>query len=226
MMTDLIYLQHIDAAFLKPLFNKVVPLGKPGIDTNSNPVFLFGGGTDVSPDLYNEKISPFSDCPDSRRDKLEAKIYELCLQKKIPMIGICRGSQFLTVMNGGALIQHVSNHAGPTHEIKDDMNNVIVANSYHHQMMFPWRSNKPFKVIASANPRKSTLYLGQNGTNFFDDYGYTKSWIEKEFTEPEIVWWPESKCLCIQGHPEWSKEGGEYQQYVFELIKKYIFLEK
>lgn len=45
-------------------------------------------------------------------------LYNNAKRLQIPMVGICRGAQFLNVMAGGKMIQHVEGHAiHGTHEI-------------------------------------------------------------------------------------------------------------
>ena len=59
---------------------------------------LFAGGEDVDPSLYNEKphTTTYSNI---NRDISEKKIYQKAKYLGIPCIGICRGNQFLCVMN-------------------------------------------------------------------------------------------------------------------------------
>ena len=212
------FLQDIDPLVFSGLFSELVPIVKlTAFNKEEVGAVLFGGGTDVNPKLYNDSRGMNTDVPDIRRDTFEARIYKQCLQAGIPMIGICRGSQFLTVMNGGALIQHVTNHAGAKHEILDG-DHVILANSYHHQMMFPWKSKEKFRVLAKTNPSTSTSYLCGENSDIFATWGFNK----KEFVEPEVVWWPKSRCLCIQGHPEWSKVGSDFYNYSRKLTSEFV----
>lgn len=51
---------------------------------------IFTGGEDVDPSLYNEPRHPRTSS-NITRDIREKDIYEYCLDKKIPMLGICRG---------------------------------------------------------------------------------------------------------------------------------------
>src|SRR5690554_3184603 len=75
----------------------------------------FIGGEDVQPSLYGEHDHP-STHTNPARDEMEEKLFHYCLNEGIPMAGICRGAQFLNVMNGGKLYQDVDNHAtGNTH---------------------------------------------------------------------------------------------------------------
>ena len=68
---------------------------------------VFGGGADISPELYGQEPLPQTYF-DEDRDTHEIWAYNKCVTSKIPMFGICRGAQFLHAMNGGKLWQDVS----------------------------------------------------------------------------------------------------------------------
>ncbi len=116
---------------------------------------LFTGGQDVSPALYGDKL--FDDsvicCP--KRDEMEGIVFRLAQKRRLPMLGICRGLQFLNAVYGGTLYQDlptqhltsVNHHGKPPYELPDhevDLvpgsplqeclgKDVIEVNSYHHQ---------------------------------------------------------------------------------------------
>src|SRR5690606_17623115 len=79
-------------------------------------IVLFTGGEDVSPSLYGEEnVLSFSN-PD--RDIYEKAMFEEACKNNKNIIGICRGSQLLTALNGGKLIQDVTNHTSFVHNIR------------------------------------------------------------------------------------------------------------
>lgn len=105
-------------------------------------LIIFGGGQDISPALYHHKnVASNCDSAPSKRDIQESIIWKEAKNRRITCLGICRGAQFLCVMDGGWLIQHVNNHAGSNHEVilRDDPDDerIIEVNSCHHQMMIP-----------------------------------------------------------------------------------------
>ena len=67
--------------------------------------FLLTGGQDVSPALYGAAPTPQcgETCP--ARDAMEARLLDLALAADKPVLGICRGIQFLNVHLGGTLYQ-------------------------------------------------------------------------------------------------------------------------
>ena len=102
-------------------------------DPCSADLLQFTGGEDVTPAIYN--------CPNTnsyynwKRDLEEAGYFAIARRLNIPMVGVCRGGQFLNVMCGGAMHQHVEGHS-QSHEIHT-ANGSMMATSTHHQMMCP-----------------------------------------------------------------------------------------
>ena len=116
---------------------------------------LLSGGEDVHPRFYN-KPEYFSYCYkddiDEKRDEFELRILEYTQQKKLSVLGICRGLQIANVFFGGSLIPDIpsfkqSNHSKVEgkdryHEIHTEANSLLrkitglekgEVNSAHHQ---------------------------------------------------------------------------------------------
>ncbi|GAP93552.1 glutamine amidotransferase, class I [Leptolyngbya sp. NIES-2104] len=68
---------------------------------------ILSGGGDIHPIHYNGEDHPTIYGVDDDRDTFEITLAKLALLKGIPVLGICRGMQILTVATGGNLIQHV-----------------------------------------------------------------------------------------------------------------------
>lgn len=156
-------------------------------------VVLFTGGEDVTPDLYGCKKHPRT-YNNIHRDEYEKSIFEKIRPDQF-VLGICRGSQLLCVLNGGILVQDCDNHAmWGTHEITDG-NDVYEITSTHHQMQFPYYlDKKDYDLLFWANGR-CTKYEGDNiDPNLIIENG-----------EAEIVLYHKEgkpRCLAVQGHPE------------------------
>jgi len=178
-------------------------------------LIIFTGGEDVSPELYGEKKGSFTNS-NATRDLDERLSYDLHrgLRNKIPKLGICRGAQFLTVMNGGKLIQHVEGHNNISHNIQLQTGGIIKIASDHHQMMYPFNLNeKAYELIGYSERHLSTVYLNGNNKNID---------IPFPFYEPEIVYYPNTNSFCIQAHPEWEV-GSRDSDAVLRMIDKYLF---
>lgn len=160
-------------------------------------IVVFTGGEDVDPSLYgHEKFElTFSNI---KRDLEEQKEFNK-IRKDQLAVGVCRGSQFLCVMNGGKLVQHCENHGmRHTHGITNG-NLVYEITSTHHQMQYPFNlKNDEYKILFYAHPSRSYDYYGQ---------GISSSVVRD--TEPEVVKYTvkdKPVCLAIQGHPEYMRK--------------------
>jgi len=152
---------------------------------------VFPGGLDVNPDLYNEPAGQRTSF-NRDTDAEWVAIYKSAIKSGKKVMGICKGSQFVTVMSGGSLFQHVSSHAilgDHTITVEDKVYEVA---STHHQMMNPFILNtSDFDILAFSTERRSEIYL-----NGFDDE------VEFPSCEPEAVFYRGNGTLAIQFHPE------------------------
>ena len=92
-------------------------------------LMIFTGGEDISPELYGQEN--YASYNNVSRDRVEIEVYNFCLEENIPMFGVCRGHQFLNVMLGGELIQHIEPPHPGNHMITGKHN--VFVNSMHHQ---------------------------------------------------------------------------------------------
>jgi carbamoylphosphate synthase small subunit len=170
---------------------------------------LFTGGEDVSPSMYGERKHPKTHA-NIDRDEYEYEEFCRAVEKDIPCVGICRGGQFLNVVNGGAMYQHVEEHC-MAHRLTDvATGKEYKVSSTHHQMMRP--ASVGAVVVAEAYENGGKEWMIGND-------------ICKTFAGPdvEVVWYASTLSLCFQPHPEFSGYN-ECSEYFFELIKRYIKL--
>jgi putative glutamine amidotransferase len=70
---------------------------------------VFSGGEDVGPERYGEKLIAGKDVSVSLgRDKFEFNFFAQVYRRQIPILGICRGHQFINVALGGTLYQDLT----------------------------------------------------------------------------------------------------------------------
>lgn len=174
-------------------------------------IVIFTGGEDVDPSLYNE--TPYSNTYSNlERDLKEMKEFKKCTPKQL-VVGICRGSQFLCVMNGGKLVQDVTNHSiYGTHLITNKTFSYSIT-STHHQMQYPYNLPKEdYDVLFVSYQNTSSWYYG-GGID-------TKKIIM--YGEPEIVVYHKKDlptCLAIQGHPEMMRKEAPVVKLINTIIK-------
>ncbi len=189
-------------------------------DLPDNGCLLLWGGEDISPSLYGEKPGSRTGASEilSKRDQYEVALVIAAIKKGLPIIGICRGAQLMCALAGGKVIQHVNGHAvGKDHEIYTVDHETYLTTSLHHQMMYPFDTNH--QVIAYANPQLSEVYLGEDDRPIdMPEDLHVDEWFK---IEPEIVWFPDVKCLAIQGHPEFMGFNKPFVQYCRNLVEEY-----
>lgn len=155
-------------------------------------VVVFIGGEDVNPKLYNQDnvASGFDDA----RDALEVEIYNRAKELGKVCFGICRGAQFLHVMNGGLLWQDVNHHAGRSHSIIDlDEDVRLTVTSLHHQML---QDNDTLEVIAVTEDQIATTFID---ADLHISLGKGNADHEIEI---EAGCYHGTKSFFVQGHPE------------------------
>ena len=174
---------------------------------------LLTGGHDVDPGLYGEERMPECGASCKERDEMEAGLLKQALEKNMPILGICRGIQFLNVYLGGTLYQdlvkqrpsNVEHHQKPPYDVPiHDIDLLedgslfqllntkkLSVNSYHHQAIK--RKADALKAMA----------VSEDGI------------VEAvEMTDKKFVW-------ALQWHPEFSHKTDEDSRKIFEeFVKK------
>ena len=115
--------------------------------------FLFTGGQDVSPSLYGMEDATGTIVSSPERDTEETLLLKKALEADKPILGICRGLQFINVFLGGTLWQDLpSQHSSaivhrqgkpygvPTHQVSISGElqlllgkDILEVNTLHHQ---------------------------------------------------------------------------------------------
>ena len=70
------------------------------------------GGQDVAPDRYGGRRLPSVQPSDDARDAFEACLVEAARDRKLPLLGICRGLQIANVALGGTLVEDIGTTYG------------------------------------------------------------------------------------------------------------------
>lgn len=171
-------------------------------DVPSADVVVWTGGCDISPELYGEK--PVHSNGISRaRDKEDIAVASAAVLGKKFLVGLCRGAQLLNVWpNKGTLWQDVDLHGSRDHVIQDAYGKRYNVNSLHHQMMKMGPNGQMIAWCMISGIRRSELVKSVG--------------IQRD---PEVIWYPASRSLCVQFHPEFIHP--ESTAYFFELMERY-----
>jgi GMP synthase-like glutamine amidotransferase len=176
-------------------------------------IIVFTGGEDVTPFLYGER--PLKETYNNfLRDRDEVLLFKQ-LDPQKPKVGICRGGQFLNVMSGGRLFQHVTNHAiNGTHVMRVmGEDTTLEVTSTHHQMM---RVSADAQILACAQ-----LAMAKYADNY--EVRYNNLNRKEQWDDVEVAYYWQTNSLCYQPHPEYLTKGNkDNQDYFLSLLEEYF----
>lgn len=175
-------------------------------------VIIWNGGEDIATSIYDEdsigNSGPFLHSP---RDKAEIRLFQTFAGNPDKLLlGICRGAQLLNCLNGGKLYQDVDGHHSSHDMIDLRTMEVLKITSTHHQQMRPGPDGEVIGVSNLSTYKRS----GADGLEHFQRMKEIK-----DGRDVEIVWYPITNTLCIQGHPEYVP-GSHYAEYTLGLLNE------
>jgi gamma-glutamyl-gamma-aminobutyrate hydrolase PuuD len=106
-----LYVRAVERAGARPI---LVPPSGGGQDELLDALdgLVFSGGSDLDPETYGEEPHPETYGVVRVRDEAELALLEAALDRDLPVLAICRGSQVLNVALGGDLVQHLPEVVG------------------------------------------------------------------------------------------------------------------
>jgi putative glutamine amidotransferase len=110
-VVPLAYIRAVEHAGGRPL---VLPPVEDAVEETLDAVHgvIFSGGGDLNPELYGADAHEETDEPKPWRDGPEMALIAAALERDMPVLAICRGSQLLNVVRGGDLVQHLPELVG------------------------------------------------------------------------------------------------------------------
>ena len=205
------YLEGVQEAGAIPV---ILPLAADGADAarlaDLCDGLLFTGGQDVSPQLYGEERRPACGelCP--ARDALERELLNRALEQDKPILGICRGLQFLNAALGGTLYQDLPTEhpSGTGHFMKPPYDRA--AHAVHIWPMTP---------LASAVEKAE---LGVNSCHHQAIKTLAPDLVEMARSKDDLieaVYLPGRTFVWgVQWHPEMSLRTDEASRKIFEAF--------
>jgi putative glutamine amidotransferase len=107
----LAYVQQVEAAGGRAV---IVPPSEEGVEETLDALdgVLFSGGSDIDPSAYGQDAHPETNGTRPERDRGELALLRAALDRDLPVLAVCRGSQVLNVARGGDLVQHLPEVVG------------------------------------------------------------------------------------------------------------------
>jgi len=105
------YVQAVESAGARAL---LVPPSDDGVEETLDALdgVVFSGGGDLDPATYGADAHPKTGGVHEARDRAEMALLTAALERDMPVLAVCRGSQVLNVVRGGDLVQHLPEVVG------------------------------------------------------------------------------------------------------------------
>jgi gamma-glutamyl-gamma-aminobutyrate hydrolase PuuD len=105
------YVRAVEAAGGRAL---LVPPSQDALEETLDAVdaLVFSGGSDLGPETYGAEAHAETTGVSPERDRAELALLSAALERDLPVLAICRGSQILNVARGGDLEQHLPDVVG------------------------------------------------------------------------------------------------------------------
>jgi len=110
-LIPLSYVRAVDHAGGRPL---LLPPLQDGVTETLDALdgLILSGGADLDPATYGHDAHPETIGTRPERDRAELALLEGALERDMPVLAVCRGSQVFNVARGGDLVQHLPEVVG------------------------------------------------------------------------------------------------------------------
>ena len=110
-LVPLSYVTAVERAGGRPL---LVPPVDDGVEETLDVLdgLVLSGGNDLDPGAYGAESHPQTTKTAPQRDDAELALLTGALERDLPVLAVCRGSQILNVARGGDLVQHLPEVVG------------------------------------------------------------------------------------------------------------------
>lgn len=175
---------------------------------------LIPGGVDVDPAYYGAEREPECGNVDLALDALQTRLFNAAVKRKMPILGICRGCQFINVAMGGTLIQDIPKRFGTLHQMPKGHGSPF----YHDVRIVP--DTMMHEIMGDAIPVDS--YHHQCIDRLADGL-IASAYAPEGFIEAvESPAQSEVFIMAVQWHPEITLDDDTYSIRIFERFGKAI----
>lgn len=166
--------------------------------------FVLTGGIDVAPSISGG-AQEYPHRPESflpERDAFEKLIYTHAKKEKVPLLGICRGMQYINILEGGKVFDDIGESANALHKkaAEDKVHSVTLE---EHSLLYHITGQLQGSVNSAHHQAVHPDHLGENlmiNAYFYDDEGVIIEGLEyKDKRNTGFM-------IGVQWHPERMKE--------------------
>ena len=204
------YVRAVARAGAVPLLLPVYPnphLWRPMLQSVDG--LLLSGGGDPDARHFGEEAKPTQGEVQPDRDRMELFLAKTAMEEKIPVLGICRGAQVMTIAAGGTLHQDIADFQRVQHDQRAPKTNPI------HRVTVA-KESLLFQVI-----QKETILVNSMHHQAVKSAGMLQISAVAADDITEAVELPNHPfALGIQWHPEWLSGQFPHARALFIALAK------
>lgn len=184
----------------------------PADFSKADALILPGSFQDMNPKLWGEENTHCHDVNDEL-DRIQWQLMEMAVKDRKPVLGVCRGMQFINVFFGGTLIQHLpssEHHGAQKPEKYHDLATVkgtALGNLFPERTTVNTRHHQGVGVIGNGL-KVSALWS-------FGDDTVVEAIEHQELPIIGLQWHPERMCLADD--PLIQKSGDDFLKWWLDL---------
>ncbi len=175
---------------------------------------LLTGGGDIHPDNFGEPYHPTLKFVSENRDALEIPLCQKAIEDDIPVFGICRGIQVMSVAMGGSLYQDIHEEYRQDALIHTQIDN---EDSRHEIEIGESRLNEFIGKEIDAVNSSHHQAVKDKGDGFVVTAHSTEDGVIEAIENPSKKF-----VLGVQYHPERMLETVEFREHRRKLFEAFI----
>ena len=193
----------------------IIPARADASDTSSlldnfDGIFLSGGRANVEPHHYGARPFPPDEITDSDRDDTVLPLIRGCIERKMPLLGVCRGIQEMNVAMGGTLYYRVNEVEGKNDHRMPRGDDVTQDEVFQLRHLVTLRPGGLFQQLAQADEVKVNSLHGQAIDQIADAYKVEATTVEDNVIEGIRLKNDPTFTVGVQWHAEWKPEEPEH----------------
>jgi putative glutamine amidotransferase len=206
----LLYLEAIERAGGRPAVLHPIEL-EPGAGSRWLDPFeglVLTGGGDIDPAFYGQAPDPHLYGVDTTRDAFEIELARAAIERRFPLLAICRGIQVVNVALGGTLDQHIVGKPGlEPHGIPGGGSPVLHPVKVEPESMLS-RAMGMGTAVSSCHHHQAIAEVGPGLRPV--------AWTDDGVIEAVEI--PGCPLIAVQWHPEDTAADDSAQQGLFDAL--------
>ncbi|CBV41787.1 gamma-glutamyl-gamma-aminobutyrate hydrolase family protein [Halomonas elongata] len=199
-----------------PVWEDIAPAEIEALTSRLDGLVLTGSHTNVEPQRYGAERAPENTRADLDRDALALALVSVALERRLPLLGICRGFQEINVALGGSLYQAVQNQPGKLDHREPEGDKATRYAPVHDLDIQP--GGVLSRLFEASRSRVNSLH--QQGIDRLAD-GLTAEAVAPDgLVEAVSVTEAEGFTLAVQWHPEWQPREHPLYDAIFRGFAK------